>query len=127
VQYLWDATAKGWVRSEYKKPHADHDGVPVAPANVVIQFISYAPVPGVGQSQQGITVGHGEAWVLTDGKLIKGTWDRPGPKQPAVYADAAGRPIALTPGRTWVELPESGDAAVIPVGADPASVPYPKF
>jgi hypothetical protein len=65
--------------------------------------------------------------VLTDGKLIKGTWDRPDPKQPAVYADAAGQPIALTPGKTWVELPQSGDAAVIPLGADPGSVPYPRF
>ena len=97
----------------------------IAPANVVIQFVSYVGVPGVGQSQQAVTVGEGEAWILTDGKLIKGTWSRPDPKQPAVYKDAAGNPVKLTPGRTWVELPQPGQAVEIPAGADPESVPYP--
>ena len=76
--------------SENGTPHVDHDGVQIAPANVVIQFVSYVGVPGVGQSQQAVTVGEGEAWILTDGKIVKGTWSRPDPKQPAVYKDAAG-------------------------------------
>jgi len=125
AQFLWDAASKTWLRDENGSPHVDYDGVQIAPANVVIQFVSYVGVPGVGQSQQAVTVGEGEAWILTDGKIVKGTWSRPDPKQPAVYKDAAGNPVKLTPGRTWVELPEPGGAVEIPVGAEPDSVPFP--
>jgi Protein of unknown function (DUF3048) N-terminal domain/Protein of unknown function (DUF3048) C-terminal domain len=125
AQFLWDAASKRWLRDENGSPHVDHDGVQIAPANVVIQFVSYVGVPGVGQSQQAVTVGEGEAWILTDGKIVKGTWSRPDPKQPAVYKDAAGNPVKLSPGTTWVELPEPGEAVEIPVGADPESVPFP--
>jgi hypothetical protein len=125
AQFLWDAASKTWLREENGSAHVDHDGVQIAPANVVIQFVSYVGVPGVGQSQQAVTVGEGEAWILTDGKIVKGTWSRPDPKQPAVYKDANGNPVKLTPGRTWVELPEPGEAVEIPVGAQPDSVPFP--
>ena len=125
AQFLWDAASKTWLREENGSPHVDHDGVQIAPANVVVQFVSYVGVPGVGQSQQAVTVGEGEAWILTDGKLVKGTWSRPDPKQPAVYKDAAGNAVKLTPGRTWVELPDPGAAVEIPAGADPASVAFP--
>ena len=98
AQFLWDAASKTWLRSENGSPHVDHDGVQIAPANVVIQFVSYVGVPGVGQSQQAVTVGEGEAWVFTDGKVVKGTWSRPDPKQPAVYKDAAGHVGRPDPG-----------------------------
>jgi Protein of unknown function (DUF3048) N-terminal domain/Protein of unknown function (DUF3048) C-terminal domain len=125
VQFVWDAATGTWLRDEYGKPHKDAADVQVAPANVIVQFVSYVGVPGVGQSQQAVTVGEGDAWIFTDGKVVKGKWSRPDPKQPAVYTDAAGTPVHLTAGRTWVELPQPGDVVDIPAGADPASVPYP--
>ena len=76
AQYLWDPATGTWPREENGSPHVDHDDVQIAPANVVVQFVSYVGVPGVGQSQQAVTVGEGEAWILTDGKIIKGTWSR---------------------------------------------------
>jgi hypothetical protein len=51
-----------------------------------------------------VTIGHNPAWVLRDGKLIRGTWTRRKVGDPITLADAQGRPIALAPGRTWVEL-----------------------
>jgi hypothetical protein len=51
--------------------------------------------------------------VLTAGQLIEGTWTRPAPEAPATLTDAAGLPIGLTPGRTWVSLPELGGASVV--------------
>jgi hypothetical protein len=125
AQFAWDPATGTWLRDENGSPHQDYDGVQIAPANVIVQFVSYVGVPGVGQSQQAVTVGEGEAWILTDGKLVKGKWTRPDPKQPAVYTDANGTPVNLTPGRTWIELPQPGDAVEIPAGADPASIPYP--
>jgi hypothetical protein len=125
AQYVWDAGAKSWLRTEYGQPHKDAAGVQIAPANVIVQFVSYVGVPGVGQSQQAVTVGEGDAWIFTDGKVVQGKWSRPDPAKPAVYSDANGTPVNLTPGRTWVELPQPGGAAEIPAGADPSSVPFP--
>jgi hypothetical protein len=125
AQFVWDAASKTWLRDEYGKPHKDAAGTQIAPANVIVQFVSYVSVPGIGQSQQAVTVGEGEAWIFTDGKLVKGKWSRPDPKQPAVYTDAFGGPVKLTPGRTWIELPPPGEAVEIPAGADPGSVPFP--
>jgi hypothetical protein len=125
AQFVWDATSHSWLRDEYGRPHKDAADVQIAPANVIVQFVSYVGVPGVGQSQQAVTVGEGEAWIFTDGKVVKGKWSRPDPGQPATYTDANGRPVKLTPGRTWVELPQPDGAAEIPFGADPATIPFP--
>src|SRR5262249_42704162 len=84
----WDARPKTWLRSEYGQPHKDAAGVQIAPANVIVQFVSYVGVPGVGQSQQAVTVGEGDAWIFTDGKVVKGKWSRPDPAKPALYTDA---------------------------------------
>jgi len=109
VEYTWDANVKGWARTEYGTPHVDDKGVRVAPANVVILFTNYRRSPADPKSPEAITIGHGDAWVLTDGKIVKGTWDRPDGAKPATLTDASGQAIALTPGRTWVELPRPGE------------------
>jgi hypothetical protein len=49
---------------------------------------------------------------------VKGTWNRPDPSKPAVLTAADGQPIALTPGRTWVELAKT-DTAALAEGALP--------
>jgi hypothetical protein len=125
AQFLWDPMSNTWKRDQYGKPHLDSDGMQIAPVNVIVQFVSYVGVPGVGESQQAVTVGQGDAWIFTDGRVVKGKWNRPDPKKPAVYTDANGNPVALTPGRTWVELAGPGDAAEIPAGANPDTIPYP--
>ncbi len=46
--------------------------------------------------------------MFTAGKEITGTWSRPDKSHPAQLLDAAGKVIPLTPGQTWVELPDEG-------------------
>ena len=58
-------------------------------------------------------VASGEVWVLTAGMLIKGTWTKPTSGDVTLYVDAAGAPIKLTPGRTWVELCPIGGATIL--------------
>jgi Protein of unknown function (DUF3048) N-terminal domain/Protein of unknown function (DUF3048) C-terminal domain len=125
AQFVWDEASRTWLRDENGSPHKDFDDVQIAPANVIVQFVSYVGVPGVGQSQQAVTVGEGEAWIFTDGKIVKGKWVRPDPKAPASYTEADGTPVKLTPGTTWIELPAPGEAVEIPAGTDAATVPFP--
>jgi hypothetical protein len=49
-------------------------------------------------------VGSGKAYVLRDGKVIKGTWERDRASDITKFLDASGNEIPLTPGNTWVEL-----------------------
>ena len=105
--YTWDATSGTWLRSVRGEPSTMASGAQIAPTNVVVQFTTYDPQPGASGAT-GIVTGSGEVWVFTGGKLAKGTWTRNDPAKPATYTDAAGKPIKLAPGRTWVELAAFG-------------------
>lgn len=115
VEYRWNGT--GWARTQAGTPHVDAAQVQVAPANVVIQFVSYVgtdvndqfgtPIP------EAQTVGEGEVWILTGGGtgragLVQGRWQKPALEAVTTYTDVDGNPILFTPGRTWVALPPTG-------------------
>jgi Protein of unknown function (DUF3048) N-terminal domain/Protein of unknown function (DUF3048) C-terminal domain len=118
--YTYDAQSRTWKRSIGLAPFNGASGQQVAPTNVIVQFTNYEG--GVGSpTAEGVTVGEGDAWVFTDGKVIRGRWTRPAKEQPAQYVDAAGKPIKLLPGRTWVELPPIG--APVEVTAPPPPPP----
>lgn len=118
VDYRWNGT--GWARFQAGTPHVDVAGVQVAPANVVIQFVGYAPTDVTDQFGNPIPeaqlVGEGDAWILTGGGLtphglIEARWRKPSLESVTTYTDVDGNPVLLTPGRTWVALPPPGGAA----------------
>jgi hypothetical protein len=109
VDYVWDAASGGWFRSQAGVPHVDTDGVQVAPPNVVIQFVDYVPNAGIPDGQ---LLGQGVAWVLTAGNIVEGTWSKADAETPTQFTDAAGAPIKLTPGRTWVSLAPPDSATI---------------
>jgi hypothetical protein len=111
IEWQWNATAADWERTEYGKAHDSTEGR-VTTTNVVVMFTEYQRSPADPKSPEAQTVGGGEAWVLSAGKITKGTWKRDDATKPAVLSGADGSPIALTPGRTWVELAKDGTAAL---------------
>ena len=48
--------------------------------------------------------GDGKADIFVDGIVVHATWHHPDPNVPAVYLDAAGNPIDLDSGLTWVHV-----------------------
>lgn len=125
VQWQWDVDSATWLRVQYGDLHVDAEGEVIDPANVVVMFVDYQPSPADPRSPEAVTVGEGEAWVFTDGRVVTGTWSRPDRAGPAELRDAAGAPIALTPGRTWVELAPAGMAVTVPPGVAMDTVAYP--
>jgi hypothetical protein len=113
--YTYDAAIRTWKRDIAGIPFVMADGTQIAPTNVVVQYTEYT---GGGE---GNVLGEGEAWIFTDGQLIRGRWQRPSIDQPAQYVDAAGQPIKLLPGTTWVELAP----VLTPVDLVPAAPPAP--
>jgi hypothetical protein len=81
----------------------------VAPANVVVQFIRYGRSLADLRSPEAISTGTGDAWIFTDGHVIRGQWHRPDASMPATFT-ADGEVIRLAPGRTWVALAKKGTA-----------------
>jgi hypothetical protein len=113
--YTYDAATRTWKRDIAGQPFTAATGTQIAPTNVIVKFIQYT---GGGE---GIVLGDGDAWVFADGKLVRGRWARSVREQPAQYVDAAGRPIRLVPGTTWVELLPVG--APVDVVAPPPTAP----
>ena len=100
--YTWDAAIGAWRRSVGATPFLTTDGGQVAPNNVIVQFVgSYLPSPEGGSFN---TVGAGDAWIFSAGKMIRGKWSRTAQTSPTSFTDTNGVPVRLTPGRTWVEF-----------------------
>ncbi len=125
VLWQWDVDSEAWLRFQNGDPHEDSNDQVINPANVVVMFVDYKTSSADRNSPEAVTVGEGEVWVFTGGKLVRGTWKRDDRLKPATLTDEAGNPIRLTPGRTWVELPRPGGANLIPAGADPDTVDFP--
>lgn len=114
VEYAWDAGSGTWKRSQDGTPFNDAAGAQAAPRNVVVQFVNYRDTGQRDRSgavvDEGELTGTGDAWVFTDGRVVKGKWSKPSAEAVTTYTDAAGAPVGLTPGTTWVELPPPGAA-----------------
>ena len=108
IDFDWNGT--GWTRTQSGRRHIDSDGVQIAPANVIVQFVTYKQSSSDPNSPEAIVTGTGDAWVLTAGKMILATWSRANDESVSVYTDSEGKPITLTPGTTFVELPRPGTA-----------------
>jgi hypothetical protein len=122
IMWEWSPENLTFVRSQDDKPHVDMQDVRINAPNVVVVSVVYTKS---GSSPVAKSVGSGEVWVYTAGKLIQGSWERLDPLKPFVFKDTKGAVIKLTPGRTWVEVIRAKSAAHIPEGIDTATVAYP--
>jgi hypothetical protein len=110
VAWTWDPASNTFKRLLDGSPHVDSTGAQVDPANVVVLFTQY-PTNGHTGSPEAVSVGSGDAWVLSAGRLVIANWTRAKNTDPYTIT-ANGVPVGLSPGRTWVELPSPGDAVI---------------
>lgn len=110
----WDAATGAWLRSQNNTEHVDASLKRISAANVIVHFAAYKDSAVRDRSgaaaPEAQLVGKGEAWYFVDGKIIKGAWEKPSLTKPTEYRDGKGRPMALAPGRTWIELAPPGSA-----------------
>ncbi len=111
VSHTWDPEVGGWLRTQDGRPHVSADGEQLAPENVVITITTYRTSPADAASPEVVSVGGGEVVVLTAGHIIEGQWQRPTAQDPLELTTDDGEPIDLTPGRTWVLMPEVGQVS----------------
>lgn len=110
ARWSWDG--ERWLRSQRGDAHMLVSGEQVDAANVVVIEAEEVATGMVDSSGGAVPefyfVGSGRATVFTEGKRIEGTWTRPTLNSVATLTHSPGKPIELTPGRTWIQLVESG-------------------
>lgn len=114
VDYTWDG--KGYARLQKGTPHTDTNGVQVAPANVVLQYVEYRDTGARDTSgsvvPEAVVIGDGDAWVFTNGMVVDAKWWKPEPGAVTTFTDANGAPVGFTPGTTWMAIIPTGTATI---------------
>lgn len=113
VAWRWDPGPRVYKRDQRGRPHTDSGGAQITAKNVVVMITEYVPSYADSRSPQAKTVGSGELFVYTNGRVIHGRWDRPDIAKPATLVDDQGQPVLLSPGQTWIELPKLGGATTV--------------
>ena len=116
VNFVWDPALARYVRTVGGQPVTAADGAPVAKPNVLVQYCQVSQdrsdidVNG-NPSMYTKTVGSGRVVLFRGGKRVEGTWSRPSSRAPTTFKDAAGNPLLLAPGGTFVALVRPGAPA----------------
>ena len=123
VRYRYDAatnTYRRYVRAPLGGPFRLQtdagDGAIVAPKNVVILRMAFGPLNDGHPNKHRLEasdVGHGVAWISTNGHTIKGTWRKASITAPTLLFGPDGKAVTLTAGQTFVEVMPLGYAVTI--------------
>ncbi|WP_162941823.1 DUF3048 domain-containing protein [Desertimonas flava] len=105
VEWTWDAAQGLFLRSVNGDTHDTTTGQ-FSTNNVIVLVVPYGNSSDGNPEAQ--TTGTGPAVVYANGLKTEGTWTREDASQPFTLTDGSGNPIVLTPGRTVVELAETG-------------------
>ena len=91
-------------------------------------LMSFAPLNDGSNKHrlEGDFIGTGKAWIATNGHTIKGTWRKDSMTKPTRFYDAAGKPVTLTIGQTFVQVMRTGTKVTIKDGKVPVYLGLPK-
>jgi len=117
VVFDFDAASGRWLRTSNGKVHTLTDGARLGFTNVIIQTVAYRSVGYRDSSgtmvDEAVSVGSGEAVLLSGGAQLKLRWSKSSPTAVTQFTDAAGAPVKLAPGTTWVGLVPTGSAITV--------------
>jgi hypothetical protein len=122
VVWVWDEDGEVWLRtvggseSNYRNEDAS-TGQLAFPVLIALNVEQYTvPNPGGGRGlPSSRTTGTGTAYVMADGRVIEGTWERETEEDWFTITDASGDVIPIPPGKAWISLiPGSGGVTLTP-------------
>lgn len=106
--WQYDPASGKYLRLTMGEPHMTLNHGQIAASNVIIYFADHQQTDIVEDSLGSTSIrmainGRGAAWLLRDGKILKGNWDTDGTETPLFVFDD-GTPMPLKPGNTWVQV-----------------------
>jgi hypothetical protein len=124
IHYDYDRATNTYLRGVTREPKQTDaaNGKRVAPKNVVIMLMHFGPLNDGHPNKKRLEadlIGKGPAWIATNGKTIKGTWRKDAITKPTRFFDAAGNPVTLTVGQTFIQVLQTGTRVTIKDGKAP--------
>lgn len=113
VGWRYDVRSGNYLRTGDGAPHLDASTEQISTRNVIVMVVDYPPSRTDERSPQADTIGFGEVWVFSGGMFVRGVWTRSDRLSP-IQLNGPDGPIALTPGRTWVEIAKTGTFTTVP-------------
>jgi len=113
----WTWSGRSWLRAENGSAHRLADGSQVSADNVLMLRVkvTHSGIVDAAGNEDPFVLAYGadSAVLLRGGHQVTGHWSRPRVEAAYQFTDDRGAPLALTPGRTWVELvPPDGSITV---------------
>jgi len=121
IRYDYDRLTNTYLRTvSTEGPEEDAGtGARVAPRNVIVMLVRFTSLGDRKHRLEADLIGSGTAWIATNGKTIKGTWEKTKTTGPTLFYDAKGRPVTLTIGQTFVQVMQTGSSITIEDGKVP--------
>jgi hypothetical protein len=114
VSWKFDTKSATYLRFQSGKAHNDAALGQVNAGNVVVLVVDYKQSVVEAKSPEAQTTGTGEVFMFSAGKTVHGKWSRPDRLAVFTLTGDDGKPILLTPGRSWVELARTGRTTPLP-------------
>lgn len=102
--YSYDLASNSYLRNLGGKPHTDRELGQIQPKTVIVMKVEMRLGFEDGYREQMSTLGSGKAYIFQDGGATEGTWHKADKKSQIEFKDAAGAPIALNRGQTWISV-----------------------
>ncbi len=104
--WRYDEGSGRWLRAEKWSAHRIEDGRQVSAQNVIV--LRAERDTSFAQAKASMTIldlveASGSLRLFTGGKVVDGRWSKHGVNDQFTFTDAAGKPLLLAPGTTWVE------------------------
>ena len=113
THYDYDKASNTYLRSIGGQASNDREEGRLAPSVVIALHVNETTVMEDGWRQSIVTTGTGTATVFQNGTVAECTWRKNDRFSPLELIDAAGKPVALNRGQTWIAaVPNSGGGGV---------------
>lgn len=126
ITYTYSRKTNSYLRSVTKEGKQFDVGpkvpVRIAPKNVVVIYMSFAPLNDGSKKHrlEAQFTGSGKALVFSNGKLVKATWKKASMTAPTLLFGPDGKPVTFTVGQTFVQVVPLGTAVTYKLGKVPA-------
>lgn len=106
--YVYNKKSNNYTRSLGGVPHTDREEGAIAPSVIIGLHVNEQTVWEETWREQIGTLGTGKATIFQNGTATDVTWHKPSATDQLSFTDAAGKPVALTRGQTWITAVPNG-------------------
>jgi hypothetical protein len=127
ITYTYDRASNTYPRSVSVEGKQFDAGVKpkvrIAPRNVVVMIVRFVPLGDRKHRLDGQVTGSGTAWIATNGRTIKGTWEKKSFSAPVHFYRKDGTEVTLAVGQTFVQVVARGTTITVVNGKVPGPAP----